>query len=925
MADLRARIQQLRRENAQLQYFVPDGALKKVMTVEAVTAAVHACGVSVWNRKEVIERIMQGGQRVFAILTIYYIQRSIIKFIENDQLLHRKLDASLPFTLPDLKSMLSPVDAKDFFEKQWEFTVPILSSRQGHRVLHKYTRFPFTESKPLNEGGFAKIFEEEVHPDHADFVDMPQSPIKVIRKVLKQSSPEGTGAFDREINILSFLNCLEHPNIVELLGSYTCHGIHNLIFPPASGDLKELLRSAEPPKELQSDTDFAIALYGLSSAIEKLHYYALDSASVRLIGCHRDLRPDNVLVERGRFILADFGLSALKSVSEDSKSLYKAGAGLYAAPECNDVDKDFEPQRIGRASDIWSFGCIMCEIATYASRGSKGVSDFAERRKGPIGSIKSSTNFHQGTSPRPGVQSWIEELEKSASATTHELLQIVKRTLVIDPGKRPNAKTTMLDLRWLALVSKFLDIKTLYEERIKPSQSLELIVERERLSSWGCELGLSWDAASDQVSGRTIFEVDTLFERNMDTLSKVAVELASLSTSGDRSHALALKLRMLNDEMANTLPMPIQASIEKSLERRMVENKDLDMLREIKQTFGASSVNRGIGTLAAIQYMRALCDTPETTGKELRLHGITLQDRRPFKCYELATASSDSRQYKQLPQGQVLAERILYDESWTHHVGRELFDRVGAIANLLKTASQIPAFKVLRCVGYIHEPHNHSFTLIFEFPAPTHEGPGSSSSSSSSEPESLEQLIIATQERETQKKPSLDERLKLAHSLAATVCAIHRANWLHKSISSSRVLFFRPGQTLSPPPPPPVASTTTERLPSPYLIGFNHSRPDDTSTFSAKPDIDELHYQHPDYLVEQNKYRPRYDYFSVGMLLLEIGLWRTLKDMPPPPPPPPPSHGGAAAGAGAAAAAAGAAGFLCVALCTKPLEHCVQQ
>ncbi|KAL9586986.1 MAG: hypothetical protein Q9203_003670 [Teloschistes exilis] len=814
---------------------------------------------------------MQGGQWVFAILTIHPMQSSIVKFIENDQLLHRQLDASLPFALPVLKSILSPVDADLFFEKQWEFTPPIFFSRQGHRILHEDTRFPFTESSRLGGGAFGEVFEEEVHPDHADFVDMPQSPIKVIRKELKQSSGKGTEDFNREINVLSFLNCLEHRNIVELLGSYTCRGIHNLIFRPASGDLKKLLDSAERPKEIQSDTDFVFALYGLSAAIEKLHNYTHDSFDVKLIGCHRDLKPRNVLVDRGRFLLADFGLSSLKSVSEDSKSRFK---------ECEDVENDFEPGRIGRASDIWSFGCIMCEIATYVTRGSKGVSDFIERRKGPLGSIKSTSNFHKGTTPHPGVQSWIEELEKSASATIYELLQLVKRVLVIDPRGRPNAKATMLDLRRLALISKFLDLKGI-----------------ERFFLWGSELGLSWEAATDQVPNLKIIDMDTVFERNIETLSKIAVEFASPGTSGDRPHALALRLRMLNDEMANTLPTSAQASIEQQLELRMVDNKDLDLLREIKQTFGPSSANRGIGTLAAVRYMHALCDTPETGGRELRLHGITLGNRHYFKCYELATPISDNWHTNNLPQGQILAERIMYSESWTGGVGRELFDRVRAIANLLNTASQIPAMKVLRCVGYIHDPYSHSFALISELPPPEHAGPGHSSGS---KPSSLEQLIKATEEREPQQKPTLDERLKLAHSLAATVCAIHRANWLHKNISSSSILFFLPEETSSPPPPSTTATTTaTEPLPSPDLVGFNHSRPDDTSTFSAKPDIDELHYQHPDYLIEQTKYRAQYDYFSVGMVLLEIGLWMTLKSMLALSPPPPPPHGEGQAAAAA--------------------------
>ena len=38
----------------------------------------------------------------------------------------------------------------------------------------------------------------------------------IIQKELKETSPKGTDDFIREVDVLSFLNCLKHPNIVEL-------------------------------------------------------------------------------------------------------------------------------------------------------------------------------------------------------------------------------------------------------------------------------------------------------------------------------------------------------------------------------------------------------------------------------------------------------------------------------------------------------------------------------------------------------------------------------------------------------------------------------------------------------------------------------------------------------------------------------------
>lgn len=678
---------------------------------------------------------------------------------------------------------------------------------------------------------------------------------KLIRKELKLRSSENSADFRREIEVLSFLNSLNHPNIVELLGSYTCKGIHNLLFLPASGDLSQLLDADSIPDAPDSKAGFAVALYGLSSALEKLHNFALGSLDdIKYIGCHRDLKPENVLVEKGTFVLADFGLSSLKKTSEDSKSPFKGGPGWYMAPECEDADDEFRPGLVGRAGDIWSFGCIISEVATYMSHGFQGVKTFRERRKLKLGPMLTKV-FHHGNIPHAGVEAWLVELEKSASSTVLKLVHLARTMLQIKPAQRPVAKSVKLSLRQIALGSTFLKAQKSYEQSLQKDEPLELSVEKERLSLWGEALGLTSIVDNEQNPWTT--EVDTIFDSNLRALNQITIELNSYDPDLGRL-ALSLRLRLLNDELANTLPLSLQKSITSKLELCMVDTDDLGLLQKIKETFDETSANRSIGTLAAIKYMHELCNNPfENPHGTLHLQGNPLRNRRRFKAYELATFVSDRQ------QDQILVEHVVYSESWTDRVGKELFNRVGAITQLLQTASQTSGFNVLRCIGYTHEHEGHSFALLFDLPVHTHD------SRDPTVPTSLEQLIGTTQGSGSQ-RPILDERLKLALKLATAVSAIHKARWLHKRISSSRILFFF-HEPLS----------VKDSLPTPYMIGFNHSRPDDIGAFSVKPDTDELYYQHPEYsyLSSQGRYRPEYDYFSLGMILLEIGLWRTLKSM----------------------------------------------
>ena len=182
MADLRAQIHELRCRNVDGRYFVPNRALREVITEQAVLTAVEACGILPGRQEDIVKRVPQSGRRLFAILTLLNRQILILKFIENDQLIPRPLDSSLPFSLSTLQEMLTRADADDFFEKQWEFTVPILrSSRRGHRILNDYTIFPFMQSILLGEGGFGEVFELEVHPDHGAFVGMPPNQVRIVQ------------------------------------------------------------------------------------------------------------------------------------------------------------------------------------------------------------------------------------------------------------------------------------------------------------------------------------------------------------------------------------------------------------------------------------------------------------------------------------------------------------------------------------------------------------------------------------------------------------------------------------------------------------------------------------------------------------------------------------------------------------------------
>lgn len=121
-------------------------------------------------------------------------------------------------------------------------------------------------------------------------------------------------------------------------------------------------------------------------------------------------------------------------------------------------------------------------------------------------------------------------------------------------------------------------------------------------------------------------------------------------------------------------------------------------------------------------------------------------------------------------------------------------------------------------------------------------------------------------------RPPLEARFQLVRQLTSAVSELHKARWLHKNISSFTIIFAAD-----------TGQENMQTLPSPYFIGFNHSRQDDPNSFSnkSKHRVEVIDYRHPYYAKHGDRIRfeIRFDIFSLGLVLLEIGLWKSIKRM----------------------------------------------
>ncbi|KAM0355024.1 hypothetical protein ACHAPU_000874 [Fusarium lateritium] len=199
----------------------------------------------------------------------------------------------------------------------------------------------------------------------------------------------------------------------------------------------------------------------------------------------------------------------------------------------------------------------------------------------------------------------------------------------------------------------------------------------------------------------------------------------------------------------------------------------------------------------------------------------------------------------------VVIEWKRYDLSWKGQKGIRLRGRIQNIARLLHADSKPEELLTLDCLGVFEDIEKSRYGLVFEYPlgATTQDGIVSL------------QALIKAPTPET--LASLGDRYRLAYTLSLSLAILHASGWLHKSIRSHNVMFpIRRGN--------PIWSR-------PYLVGFDFSRPDSSDETTEKPEQSVRFnlYRHPSAQgIPAESFRKAFDVYSLGVVLVEVGLWR---------------------------------------------------
>ncbi|KAI1416098.1 hypothetical protein F5Y13DRAFT_127646 [Hypoxylon sp. FL1857] len=161
-------------------------------------------------------------------------------------------------------------------------------------------------------------------------------------------------------------------------------------------------------------------------------------------------------------------------------------------------------------------------------------------------------------------------------------------------------------------------------------------------------------------------------------------------------------------------------------------------------------------------------------------------------------------------------------------------------------------FGLLNCKGFVEETNSSNtgqlsdFTMVFRIP------PGLA------RPRSLRDYLINT------KPNSLSHRFSIAQQLARSISYVHVFGFVHKNVRPETVLGFE---------------EQGNETPSIFLLGFNGFRREEGRTRRYGDDAAERNlYRHPTRqgISPEDDFVMQHDIFSLGVCLLEIGLWQSF-------------------------------------------------
>lgn len=278
------------------------------------------------------------------------------------------------------------------------------------------------------------------------------------------------------------------------------------------------------------------------------------------------------------------------------------------------------------------------------------------------------------------------------------------------------------------------------------------------------------------------------------------------------------------------------------------------------------AVALGLTTWAEIKQIK---DQPEYIDKDLSIDNCSVDAIDETAVLRRGTASIKLDKASKWSKAKIVKEAVLVEyktlppvpeglaSSEVADLDARVQKRVNQLASLLSTTGS-KSLGTLPFKGFVKEAEHRRYAFLFELP---------SSTSNELKPESLHQMI---ENPGLNRFWSLSARFKLAYNLSRLMGTLHMFDWVLKGFQSHSIIFV--SETASGKP----------QINKPYLAGFEYTRPVSGSTVGQPLDTGERNmlYCHPD-LQEDSRleFSKIHDLYSLGVVLLEIGLWTPARQL----------------------------------------------
>ncbi len=213
----------------------------------------------------------------------------------------------------------------------------------SHRVVQEFDRLRaalagrYRIDRELGRGGMATVYLAEDLKHHR------QVAIKVLKPEL--AAVLGPERFLREIEVAAHLT---HPHVLPLYDSGEAAGLLYYVMPYVAGE--SLRHRLNREKRLPLEDALRIARE-ITDALSAAHAHGL---------VHRDVKPENILLEEGHAVVSDFGIA--RAITEAGGERLTATGVAVGTPEYMSPEQATGERTLDGRSDLYALGCVLYEM-----------------------------------------------------------------------------------------------------------------------------------------------------------------------------------------------------------------------------------------------------------------------------------------------------------------------------------------------------------------------------------------------------------------------------------------------------------------------------------------------------------------------------------------------------------------------------------